>query len=97
VTRRVVFRPQAEVEALAVYRWYEGRREGLGKEFGFAMDALVMRIGANPLAFPLAHKETRRAVLSRFPYALYFRIAGEEIVILTVHGRQDPSNWRARS
>ena len=80
-----------------MHRWYEGRREGLGKEFGLAMDALVVRIGANPVAFPFAHKETRRAVLSRFPYALYFRIVGEEIVIQAVHGRQDSSNWRARS
>ena len=96
MTRQVVFRPQAEDDALEVRRWYEERREGLGMEFGVAVDELVERIGANPLAFQRAHNETRRAVLSRFPYAIYFRIVGEEIVVLAVHGRQYPSHWRTQ-
>ena len=95
--RPIVFRPQAEDDALEARAWYEARRAGLGKEFGMAVDELVSRIAANPLAFPLVHKETRRAVLSRFPYAIYFRVASEEIVVQALHGRQHPSNWRARS
>jgi len=97
VTWRVVFRPQAEDDALEVRTWYESRREGLGREFGAAVDALVARIAANPLAFQRAHRETRRAVLSQFPYAIYFRVEGEEIVVLALHGRQHPSHWRVRS
>jgi plasmid stabilization system protein ParE len=97
VTRRVVFRPQAEDDALEIRQWYEARREGLGAEFGLAVDALVARVMANPLAFQRAHGETRRAVLARFPYAIYFRLMGEEIVVLALHGRQHPSHWRARS
>ena len=97
MTRRVVVRPQAEDEVLEIRQWYEARREGLGREFGVAVDELVARITTNPLAFQRAHNETRRAVLTRFPYALYFRILGEEIVVQAVHGRQDPSRWRARS
>lgn len=66
----VVFRPQAEDEALEVREWYETRRVGLGREFGEALDLLIARIAASPLAFPRVHDETRRAVLSRFPYAI---------------------------
>jgi len=69
VTRRVVFRPQAEDDALEVRQWYEARRVGLGAEFGLAVDEIVARVVANPLAFQRAHGETRRAVLARFPYA----------------------------
>jgi hypothetical protein len=36
-------------------------------------------------------------VLARFPYAIYFRAAGEEIVVLALHGRQHQSHWRSRS
>lgn len=97
MTRRVVFRPQAEDDALEVRQWYEARREGLGAEFGLAVDEIVARVVANPLAFQRAHGETRRAVLARFPYAIYFRVVSEEIVVLALHGRQHPSHWRARS
>ena len=97
MTRRVVFRPQAEDDALEVRQWYEARREGLGAEFGLAVDEIVARVVANPLAFQRAHGETRRAVLARFPYAIYFRVVSEEIVVLALTGRQHPSHWRARS
>jgi plasmid stabilization system protein ParE len=97
VTRAAFFRPQAEAEALEARRWYEARRAGLGEEFGAEVDAAVARIVAHPLAFPRVRDETRRAVLTRFPYALYFRITDESIVVLAVHGRQDPSLLHRRS
>ena len=97
MTRQVVFRPQAEDDVLEVRHWYEARREGLGVEFGLAFDELVTRVVANPLAFQRAYGETRRAVLARLPYAIYFRVVGEEIVVLALHGRQHQSHWQARS
>ena len=96
MARRIVFRPEAEDDVLEVRQWYESRRPGLGKEFGQAVDALMTRIVANPFLFQRAHLETRRAVLSDFPYVIYFRPTDDEIVVLAVHGRQDPSRWRTR-
>jgi plasmid stabilization system protein ParE len=95
--RPVVFRPEAEDEALEAREWYETRRQGLGKEFALSIDRLIDRIAGNPFAFPLVHNDTRRAILSRFPYALYFRLAGNVIIVQAVHSRQHPENWRARS
>lgn len=97
MTRDVVFRPQAELEALEVQRWYEARREGLGNEFGLEVDEIVARIAANPLTFQRVRGETRRGVLKRFPYAIYFRATSTEIIVLAIHGRQDPSRWQTRS
>lgn len=94
---QVVFRPQAEDEALEVRQWYESRRPGLGREFGQSLDVLIARIAATPHAFPRVHDETRRAVLSRFPYAVYIREADQTIVVLAIHGRQHPSRWKRRS
>ena len=93
----VVFRPQAEDDALEVRQWYESRRVGLGREFGEALDALIARIATSPQTFPRVHNETRRAVLTRFPYAVYFRVAEAAVVVLAIHGRQHPSRWQRRS
>ena len=95
MTREPVFRPEAE--ALEARRWYEARRAGLGEEFGVEVDAVVARIVERPLAFPRARGEKRRTVLGRFPYALYFRMTADNVVILAVHGRQDPLRWQTRS
>jgi toxin ParE1/3/4 len=96
VTRQVVFRPEAEDEVLATRAWYEARRSGLGKEFAQAVNEMVNRLVETPTAYQRAHGETRRAV-SRFPYAVYYRLSGEDIVVLAVHGRQHESGWQSRS
>jgi plasmid stabilization system protein ParE len=93
----VVFRPEAEGEVLKARQWYESRSEGLGGRFAAAVDALIARIAENPLAFPKVRGQTRRAVLTRFPYAIYFRTDDRDVVVLAVHGRQDPARWQARS
>jgi len=95
--RQVVFRPQAADDASDVQAWYESRRAGLGHEFGVAIEDLIDRIATNPFMFRRVHGETRRAVLSRFPYAVYFRSEGDPIVVLAIHGRQHPSRWKTRS
>ena len=48
-------------------------------------------------AFPFVHGAVRRLVVRRFPYAVYFREVGDEIVVLAIHGRQDPKRWQERS
>ena len=94
---QVVFRPQAEGEALEVRHWYESRSSGLGEQFSDALEVLIGRIAEAPFGFPRIHGETRRAVLRRFPYAIYFRVDGDLVVVLSIHGRQHPSNWQSRS
>jgi plasmid stabilization system protein ParE len=48
-------------------------------------------------AFPCVHGAVRRLVVRRFPYAVYFREAGDEVLVLAIHGRQDPRRWQKRS
>jgi toxin ParE1/3/4 len=95
--RQVVFRPQAEDELFGARAWYEAKRSGLGRKFAETVDEIVGRIVENPLAYPRIHNDTPRAVLARFPYAVYYRLAGEDVVVQAVHGRQHPSRWQSRS
>jgi plasmid stabilization system protein ParE len=97
VSLQIVFRPQAEGEALEVRHWYESRSSGLGKQFSDALEGLMGRVAEAPLAFPQIHGETRRAVFRRFPFAIYFRVTVDTVVVLAIHGRQHPSNWQSRS
>ena len=97
MTPRLVFRPQAESELLDARRWYEERRPGLGRAFATAVAEAVAGIVENPLAYPRVHGETRRALVRRFPYAIYFRVLADELVVLAVmHGRRLPRRWQSR-
>jgi len=97
VTPRLVFRPEAEAELLDARAWYEGERVGLGAIFAAAVETTVTAILQDPLAYPRVKGDIRRAVVRRFPYAVYFRPIDDEIIVLAVmHGRRNPRHWRSR-
>ena len=97
MTLHLVLRPQAEAELLDARDWHKGQRPGLGGAFAAEVDAALARIVQAPLAYPRVQFETRRAVVRRFPYAIYFRAMPDEIVVLAViHGRRHPRRWQSR-
>ena len=62
------------------------------------MRAALASIEREPRSYPLAAAEVRRALVRRFPYALYFVVDAEAIVVLAcLHVRRDPQIWRSRS
>ena len=69
-----IVRPAAAADIDDAFLWYEAQRPGLGHEFLAAADALINAIAEHPLRYPVIRRNTRRALLSRFPYAMYFRI-----------------------
>ena len=97
MTPRLVLRPQAEAELLGARDWYEEQRVGLGEAFAMQVDSVLARIVQAPLAYPRVQGETRRALVRRFPYAIYFHARPDEIVVLgVIHGRRHPRRWHSR-
>ncbi len=60
----------SDIEGAAT--WFESQRPGLGTEFILELDHSIERVGTNPEAFAQVYRVFRRALLRRFPYALYF-------------------------
>lgn len=91
-------RPLAQQDIAEAYDWYEEQATGLGHEFLRAMDAILARIERTPGAYPKVYRELRRALLRRFPYKVYFRLEGDQPVVLAVvHHRRHPRSWRRRA
>lgn len=76
------FIPEIEDDLITGYKWYETNSKGLGEEFLRIFYANVSEIYRNPLIFPEVHQEYRRRLMRRFPYAIYFRILNDQIIIL---------------
>ena len=93
----VIVRPLAEADAREAAFRYASKREGLGAEFILELDALYERIAQNPRLFPSVEEATHRALLRRFPYAVYFVIGDETRVIIAVlQQHRRPDAWRER-
>jgi len=96
MTLPVRFLPAARQDAIDTRSWYEDRQSGLGILFSESLAAAVGRLQAAPLSYPQVMGPVRRVILQRFPYAVYFRVQPDEILVLAVHGRQDPGRWQKR-
>ncbi len=97
MTRRVLFRPEAEAEIAGAAEWYESRGRGLGAEFLRSLDAVIAHVQRYPTHYPLVFSNVRRAVLRRFPYNLIYEERGDEILIAAcIHGRRNPLRWQKR-
>ena len=82
----VIVRPGAQADIREAALWHESRRPGLGIE----------RIEQNPLQFPEIESGVRRALLRRFPYAIYFVAADCPTVIAVLHQRRNPPMLKQR-
>jgi plasmid stabilization system protein ParE len=89
VYRRRVGRDLAE--ALA---YYDELVEGLGERFLGSVDSTFDAIERYPEMFAKVYGDVRRAVLSQFPYAVFYRIERERVVVFRVlHTARDPRAW----
>ncbi|MFH0902818.1 MAG: type II toxin-antitoxin system RelE/ParE family toxin [Pseudomonadota bacterium] len=94
----LVVRPAAAADVEDAYLWYEAQRRGLGEEFLSEVDRIVLSIVENPPRYSIIHRETRRALLRRFPYAVFYRVLDDTVVIVAVmHGSRDPRRWHGRT
>ena len=97
MTPRLSLRREAAADIRGATRWYNQQRPGLGSEFTRAVRALLATIERDPLRHPTARAEVRRALLRRFPYAVYFVVGADAtVVIACLHVRRDPDVWQAR-
>jgi plasmid stabilization system protein ParE len=93
----IIVRPEAAREVQEAFDWYEEKSEGLGLEFLRAADACMAGIKRNPLAYATMYQDTRRALLRKFPYALFYVVREERIIVLACfHAKRDPIDWMRR-
>lgn len=67
-----LYKPAAEVEVAAVFRDYEGERDGLGVDFLDELLRIEGHLSLDPALYQKVGGDVRRAVLRRFPYGLFY-------------------------
>jgi plasmid stabilization system protein ParE len=93
----LILAPEAERDISEAYDWYEQRRSGLGEEFLSCVDACVQHICRSPGLYAKIHEEYRRALVRRFPYAIFYEYNSKTVTIYCVfHTSQNPGKWRER-
>ena len=94
---RFYFHPEAEAELDKAVEYYEQRQQGLGLEFVEEVYATITRIIQYPNAWSALSKNSRRCLVSRFPYGVIYQIKSHTLRIIAVaHLNRSPSYWKER-
>ncbi|MBO0868012.1 MAG: type II toxin-antitoxin system RelE/ParE family toxin [Micromonosporaceae bacterium] len=81
----------------AVRKYYADARPGLDEDLAEDLDHVFARLVAFPFSARLVsgYEPVRRAILRRFPYAVFYLPSTERIEVLRiVHTAQAPGVWR---
>lgn len=89
--------PEAEADLTEAREWYSHQRKDLDAEFMQCVDGVLALIISHPNSFPVVYRTLRRAVVRRFPFAILYEVAADEIEVTAVfHSRRNPEFWQSR-
>lgn len=93
----LIIAQEAQQDVDEAYSWYEDRRPGLGEEFLACVDACIQAICRVPELHAEVHEEYRRALVRRFPYAVFHEYTGGKVIVYGIfHTSRDSKKWRNR-
>lgn len=96
MTLPVVYRRRVQHDLAAAFDWYEERRTQFGEQFLSAVQSSFRSIELYPEIFEPVHGEVRRAIVPRFPFAVFYIIESHRTVVLRVlHTARNPALWPA--
>jgi plasmid stabilization system protein ParE len=94
---RARFVESARQELLSQIAYYAAINPRTGRQFRQAVESAVIRATAFPNAGTPSRQQTRRVFVRRFPFAIVYRVEGDEIAIYAVaHHAREPDYWSVR-
>jgi toxin ParE1/3/4 len=97
MTRPVILRARAERDVRDIFEWYEAQQSGLGAQFLADLRSTLEVLREFPASAPFIYKNVRRAIVSKFPYFVFYVDASTRVVVLAVlHSSRNPAIWPRR-
>ena len=88
---KVSYTDTARADLETAFLWYEKQRHELGHEFLDCVELAIENILQMPKSYAVHHESFHRALIDRFPFAIFYTIEDDEIIIHAVFDtRQDP-------
>lgn len=87
----VRYKAAAAAEVVNAIAWYAQPEINQASAFLRELERTEAHLATNPELYQRVEDDTRRAVLRRFPYSLFYVIEGNEVIVLAcMHQHQKP-------
>jgi toxin ParE1/3/4 len=97
--QQIIVRGPAVEDVVDAAAWYEAHAPGLGGELIDEILRALYRARDNPELFRVVRRDgnVRRVLTNRFPYRIFFSVAGENLYVHAVlHGARHDRRWTER-
>lgn len=94
---RIRYLSVAREEIREAADYYATISPDLGRAFQRELRQLMRLVATMPLAWPTSGENTRKCLLTRFPYLVIYTPLPYELLVLAVgHQHRQPNYWRER-
>jgi len=94
---RLVIKQLAETDISEAAKWYSRIDRRVARNFIDSVDKTLSGIKTIPYAFPIVDGTYRRAITRKFPFAIYFTVEEDEVVVFGIfHCSRHPEKWKNR-
>lgn len=94
---RIRYLAVAREEVCEAAEYYAAISTGLGVAFKRELYQLMRLVATMPEAWPSVGPDTRKCLLTRFPYLVIYAVLPEGLLVLAVgHQHRKPGYWRER-
>jgi len=95
--KRLRIHSRAQEEISEAFDWYFTRSPKAADAFLAEIGTSLAQIASHPQSYSTYTKNTRRRVLSGFPYSVIFQLEDDIILVVAVaHAKRRPGYWRKR-
>jgi toxin ParE1/3/4 len=89
--------PSALAELKTPLSWYLERNETAADKFAAELDSAMDLLSATPKRWPTGEHGSRKFILRRFPFAIFYREQPAVVQVLAIaHGHRRPGYWKNR-
>ncbi len=82
---------------LEATKWYEDKVKGFGPNLLLNIEATLESILRIPEAYTPTYKNTRRALVRKFPFGIHYIIDKDTIIVLAIfHENRNPKELKKR-
>jgi plasmid stabilization system protein ParE len=76
----IIISKSASSDLKSIVQWYDDRKDDLGNDFLFSFNKILIAVQKNPTSFRYISKHIRRCKTRKFPYHIYYRITGTDVI-----------------
>lgn len=95
--KEIIVHHDAEIELWKAVQYYEQQKSGLGLDLEKEIRQALPKIQKSPNRWPKKIQDTRRYLLKKFPFAIYYLELCDSIwIVAYAHTRRRPFYWKYR-